>query len=190
MHAPAKYLLFTEALRHASGRFLWRFLLLKADSDQTVTASDLVDEASATRTELLALVRGLEALDEPGEIRLFTASKYISRGMSRGLSQWRAEGWHWERFGRRVPVRDCDLWRRVDHALEFHTVQCRAWGEPDHTVDQQAYLPMPEQDAAATARRRRPMRQRVRVAAATRNTLGGLRRQVETLLEPALLPAS
>lgn len=203
MHARPEYLLFTEALRHASGQFLWRFLLLRADSHQTVTASDLVDESSAARTELLALVRGLEAVGEPANIRLFTGSGYISRGLSRGLAQWRNQHWHWERFGRRVPIRDFDLWQRIDHALAFHTVECRPWGEVDHASSDLAYAPadevaeqswsQPGTEVAASAVRvaantkRRPRRNRV--AAARRNTIGGLRRQVESLFEPALMPA-
>jgi ribonuclease HI len=202
MPARPDYLLFTEALKHASGRYLWRFMLLAADSDQTVTASDLVDEASATRMELLALVRGLEAAEAPANVRLFTSSGYISRGLARGLTQWRSQRWHWERFGRRVPIRDCDLWQRVDHALGFHTVDCRLWGEADHTGDQLSLDVTHEtpsytvseaatagaSDRVVTARPNRtttrPYRRRNRPGA-----LGKLRQQVESLLEPRLIAA-
>jgi len=60
-------------------------------------------------------------------VTLVTKSRYVSRGMKRGLADWRANSWHWERFGRVVPVRDHDLWRRVDRALHFHQVDCRLW---------------------------------------------------------------
>lgn len=201
MSARPDYLLFTEALRHASGSYLWRFMLLAADSDQTVTASDLVDETSSARTELLALVRGLEAADAPANVRLFTSSGYISRGLSRGLAQWRSQSWHWERFGRRVPIRDCDLWQRVDHALAFHHVECRVWGEADHTADElslEAAEPSPttpatepsmvDESAVLVVPRTRGTVRRVRKRRSPQNRLGQLRQHVESLLEPRLLP--
>lgn len=182
-----EYLLFTEALKHASGRYLWRFMLLATDSDQTVTASDLVDEPSPTRTELLALVRGLEAAEAPADVRLFTSSGYLHRGMTRGLAQWRSQQWHWERFGRRVPIRDCDLWQRVDHALRFHQVDCRLWGEADHTADELSFDSQADQEMLAIdAPLQRPAVQRRRKRAAR---FGHLRQQVESLLSPTLLPA-
>lgn len=209
MPAPLEYLLFTEALQHASGRMMWRFLLLRAGSDHTVSASELVEEHSAARTELLAVVRGLEAIDGPANVRLFTSSQYIDRGFSRGLAQWRNQRWHWERFGRRVPIRDCDLWQRIDHALAFHSVQSQLWGEAAHVGNQLASEPeqstsetfdsledtaaptpsMVDESAVLVVPKRRKTSRRDRVAAATRNTLGGLRRGVESLLEPTLLPA-
>jgi hypothetical protein len=67
-----------------------------------------------------------------------TKSRYVSRGLKRGLSDWRANGWQWERFGRVVPVRDHDLWRRVDRALQFHIVECRLWQFDAETVQERA----------------------------------------------------
>lgn len=207
MAAPHEYLLFTEALRHSSGRMMWRFLLLRAGSDETTSASELVDEESAARTELLAVVRGLEAIDGPANVRLFTSSQYIQRGFSRGLAQWRSQRWHWERFGRRVPIRDCDLWQRIDHALAFHAVQSQLWGEAAHVGQQLASdaadnpaievhnstsAPAPtlfDESAVLVVPKRRRDSRRGRVAAATRSTLGELRRGVESLFEPTLLPA-
>ena len=39
---------------------------------------------------------------------LVTKSRYVNRGLKRGLNDWRSNGWQWERFGRVVPVRDHD----------------------------------------------------------------------------------
>lgn len=207
MQSRSEYILFTEALSHASGQLMWRFLLLKAGSDETVAASDLVDETSTTRTELLAVVRGLEALDGPANVRLFTTCDYIQRGFARGLAQWRRQDWHWERFGRRVPIRDCQLWQRVDHALAYHAVDARFWGDPTHAAEDLAWqadgasevehatssletsVAQEPSSTIGPPRRRRPARRPGRVADATRNKLSDLRRGVESLLEPALMPA-
>ena len=117
---PPQYLLFTETRQQAAGR-LWRFLLVPAGDAQPVTATDIEPNLRASRAELLALVRGLEAIDQPGHVKLVASSNYVTRGISRGLNQWKRQGWHWERFGRRVPVRDCDLWQRVGsgHGVPF-----------------------------------------------------------------------
>ena len=79
------------------------------------------------RLELLAVIRGLEALDQPSRVTLVTSSRGVSRGLRFGLAEWRTNNWQWERFGRRVPVKNHDLWQRVDRALQFHRVECRTW---------------------------------------------------------------
>ena len=93
----------------------------------TVTANDEEPGAGPERLHLLAVVRGLEALDGPAEVTLVTTSSTVSRGIRRGLPAWRNNHWRWERFGRMEPVRNADLWRRIDRAMAFHAVCCRSW---------------------------------------------------------------
>ncbi|MEQ8846380.1 hypothetical protein [Botrimarina sp.] len=105
----------------------WRFALHAAEAPITVAASDAEPGADEDRLVLLALVRGLEALDQPSEVTVVTRNASVLRGLSRDLAVWRNNHWRWERFGRSAPVRDADLWRRVDQALRFHDVRCRTW---------------------------------------------------------------
>jgi hypothetical protein len=95
---------------------------------------DLEPDAPSERAELLAVVRGLEALDQPSRVTLVTRSRYVSRGIVRCLDDWRATEWQWERFGRIEPIRDQDLWQRVDRALEFHRVDCLTWPADEPTA--------------------------------------------------------
>ena len=44
-----------------------------------------------------------------------------------GLPEWRANDWQWEHFGEMVPVKNRDLWQRVDRALGYHELKCRTW---------------------------------------------------------------
>ncbi|MFO0896057.1 MAG: RNase H family protein [Pirellulales bacterium] len=122
--SPPKYLLFCTA-RRADDRGQWRFVLRQADGSERLEASDWEAEASLERLELLAVVRGLEALDQPAQVTLVTSSRYLALGFNFGLTEWSAAGWQWERFGEMVPVKHADLWQRVDQALAFHEVQCR-----------------------------------------------------------------
>ncbi len=121
------YLLFSEANRDRCSLPTWRFVLQNVESQLRFAATDSEPCDCGERLELLAVVRGLEALDGPARVTLVTKSRYVSRGIKKGLAEWRANGWKWERFGRIVPVRDHDLWQRVDRAFQFHEVTCQAW---------------------------------------------------------------
>ncbi|HEV2972097.1 MAG TPA: RNase H family protein [Pirellulales bacterium] len=105
----------------------WRFVLEAVDGSSKVEIADSEPDVRGERLELLAVVRGLEAIDEPARVTLVTPSRYVSRGISDGLNDWRENGWQWERHGEMVPVKNRDLWQRVDRALEFHRVECRQW---------------------------------------------------------------
>ena len=103
----------------------WRFTLKSADGGQSIEAAAREPDTQGQRLELLSVVRGLEALDQPSRVTVVTRSRYIERGLSDGLDDWRANGWTWERYGRMVPVKNDDLWRRVERAMRFHRLDCR-----------------------------------------------------------------
>lgn len=103
----------------------WRFVLQTADGQTCLAAEDDEPEGSSERLHLLAIVRGLEALDEPSRVTLVTAGRSISRGIRYGVAQWRENDWQWERYGKLTPVKNGDLWRRIDRAMAIHEVVCR-----------------------------------------------------------------
>lgn len=127
IQAPAPhYLLFSESCRddcHSQ----WRFVLQTIDGSEQLEAADAEPNVHGERLELLAVVRGLEALEQPSRVTLVTPSKYVNRGLNYGLEEWRANDWQWEHFGEMVPVKNRDLWQRVDRALAFHKLECRTW---------------------------------------------------------------
>jgi ribonuclease HI len=125
--ARPHYLLHAETYRSNHGGARWKFVLQSVGDGERFTASDCEPTGRRSRLELLAVVRGLEALDQPARVTLLTRSKYVSNGIRRQLAQWREHHWQWERFGSVAPIRDYDLWRRIDRALEFHTVECCVW---------------------------------------------------------------
>jgi ribonuclease HI len=103
----------------------WRFVIQNDDGSTLLDVEDAEEGDSRERLELLAIVRGLEALDQPSQVTLVTHSRVISRGLSEGLAQWRDNDYQWERFGSLTPIKNRDLWRRVDQALSIHQVKCR-----------------------------------------------------------------
>ena len=120
------YLLFSQSSRSCEpGR--WRFVLQATDGSRQVVADDVEPEIRGERLELLTVVRGLEALDQPSRVTLVTPNVYVREGIRYGLSEWRGNGWRWEFFGHMVPVKNCDLWQRIERAMRFHRVECRTW---------------------------------------------------------------
>ena len=111
--AKPHFLLFSESNREQA-RGQWRFVLQAVDGSDQFEAYDEEPNVGGERLELLAVVRGLEALPEPARVTLVTPSKYVNRGIAQGLPEWRHNGWQWEHFGEMVPVKNRDLWQRVD----------------------------------------------------------------------------
>jgi ribonuclease HI len=124
--ATPHYLLFSESSRkNQQGQ--WRFVLQSIDGAEQLEAADDEPNVQGERLELLAVVRGLEALEQPSRVTLVTPSKYVNRGLTFGLEEWRTNGWEWEHYGEMVPVKNRDLWQRVDRALGFHQLEVRTW---------------------------------------------------------------
>ena len=131
MSVPAPhFLLFSESRRRSakSPPCDWRFVLQSLDGSNRLEATDAEPAVGGERLELLAVVRGLEALEQPSRVTLVTPSKYVSRGLSNGLADWRENDWNWEHHGQMVPIKNRDLWQRLDRLLAFHRVQCRMAG--------------------------------------------------------------
>jgi hypothetical protein len=58
-------------------------------------------------------------------VTLLTASRKIRRGLDFGLAAWRESNWQWERYGRMTPIKNGDLWRRLDRLLAIHVLEVR-----------------------------------------------------------------
>jgi ribonuclease HI len=159
--AAPHYLLFSESCRKSS-QGQWRFVLQSIDGGEQLEAADAEPNAKGERLELLAVVRGLEALEQPSRVTLVTPSKYVNRGLTYGMEEWRANDWQWEHFGEMVPVKNRDLWQRVDRALLFHQLECRTWRFDLPHAGQDSARPKVTQAGSTAASRRRRLSGRVR----------------------------
>lgn len=81
-------------------------------------------EASTTnnRMELLAAIEALEALNRPCAVHLFTDSNYLKGGITGWISSWKRNGW---RTADRKPVKNIELWQRLDEAAKPHNIDWR-----------------------------------------------------------------
>lgn len=72
--------------------------------------------------ELLAAIRGLEALKEPCSVVLTTDSQYVRKGITEWLTGWKRNGW---RTASKAPVKNADLWQALDQLNQRHQVDWR-----------------------------------------------------------------
>lgn len=112
----------------------WRFVLENVENGLKTEAWDHEPILHPDRISLMAVIRGLEALDQPSKVTLITTNRYVARGLQYGLVEWRENDFCWEHFGSTQPIRNQDLWRRVDIALRYHEVTCR-WMAYDSQQD-------------------------------------------------------
>lgn len=93
-------------------------------------------ETTNNRMELMAAIRALEALTRPMDVRVTTDSQYVKQGITAWLPAWKARGW---RTADRKPVKNMDLWQRLETALTPHRVEWR-WirGHAGHPENERA----------------------------------------------------
>ncbi len=72
------------------------------------------------RMELMAAIEALESLKRPSAVSLHTDSQYLRGGVTSWLDGWKRNGW---RTADKKPVKNKDLWRRLDAAAERHDVE-------------------------------------------------------------------
>jgi ribonuclease HI len=118
------YFLFVETARNGNpGQ--WKFSLKDNSGVTRFQAVDVEPDIFGERLDLLTIIRALESLDQPSRVTLASSSTYIRQGIRYGIPDWRANNWQWEFFGYMVPVKNADLWQRIDHLLHVHSVECR-----------------------------------------------------------------
>lgn len=93
------------------------------------------------RMELLAVIKGLEALRRPCDVRVYSDSSYVCDGFNKGwINGWRRKGWRTS-SGRTVKNRD--LWERLwdaaqGHNVEFHWLKGHAFSDGNNRCDELA----------------------------------------------------
>jgi len=71
------------------------------------------------RMELMAAIIALETLKRPSEVAVYTDSQYVKNGVTTWMHGWKKNGW---RTADKKPVKNSDLWQRLDHAAKPHRV--------------------------------------------------------------------
>jgi ribonuclease HI len=108
----------------------WAALLQAGGREKELSGAE--PATTNNRMELTAALRALEALKQPSQVRLYTDSEYLKRGINEWIENWRARGW--KRKG--GALANADLWQALDraiqrHEIEWHWVRAHA-GNPDN----------------------------------------------------------
>jgi ribonuclease HI len=121
---PADVLLYADgACSGNPGPGGWAFIMRHPASEKTIERSGAERDTTNNRMELMAVIRGLEALNRPVSVELVTDSMYVGKGLTEWLPKWKANGWR-RREGRQLKeIKNEDLWRRLDELLARHHVR-------------------------------------------------------------------
>ncbi|MBP7003455.1 ribonuclease HI [Amaricoccus sp.] len=117
----------------------WGAILVARDGERVLKERELSGGEAATtnnRMELMAAIAALEALGRPARLTVVTDSAYLRDGVTRWIHAWKARGW---RTADGKPVKNEDLWRRLDAAAARHEIDW-AWvkGHAGHPENERA----------------------------------------------------
>ena len=112
----------------------WGVLLRWRGEEKELSGGEA--ETTNNRMELMAAIHGLEALNRGVRVHLYTDSKYLRDGITKWIHAWERNGW---KTAAKKPVKNEDLWRRLDAALDRHRVEWH-WvkGHAGHTDNERA----------------------------------------------------
>ena len=112
----------------------WGALLVAKGHEKEISGS--ANPTTNNRMELMAAIQALETLKRPSLVRLHTDSMYLRDGITRYIHNWKRNGW---KTADKKPVKNVDLWQRLEAAIERHRVEWR-WvrGHSGHPENERA----------------------------------------------------
>ena len=112
----------------------WGAVMLSGESRREICGGE--PGSTNNRMEMMAAIQALEALKKPCKVDLHTDSTYVMKGISEWIHAWKRRGW---RTADNKPVKNDDLWRRLDEARSRHDVKWH-WvkGHAGHELNERA----------------------------------------------------
>jgi ribonuclease HI len=96
----------------------WGAVLTAPGHEKEISGAER--ETTNNRMELTAAIQALRALKRHCQVRLYTDSQYVRKGVTEWMEQWKERNW---RTADRKPVKNIDLWQALDAELERHTIE-------------------------------------------------------------------
>ena len=128
--------MFTDgACRGNPGPGGWAALLRMGDKEREISGGEPL--TTNNRMELMAAIKGLEALKRPCRVDLHTDSQYVRDGITRWIYNWQRNGW---RTSSKQPVKNAELWQELiaaaaSHQVAWHWVKGHSGHEENDRVD-------------------------------------------------------
>jgi ribonuclease HI len=118
----------------------WGAILMFGDKRKELSGGELA--TTNNRMELMAAIQALEALNRPCDIELHTDSQYVQKGIHEWIHGWKRRGWM---TADKKPVKNDDLWKRLDaarlrHKVDWRWVKGHAGHEHNERADELARL--------------------------------------------------
>lgn len=112
----------------------WGTILRAKTSEKELSGGEKM--TTNNRMEMMAVIAGLEALKRPCHVTITTDSQYVMKGMTEWLKGWKAKNW---KTAARQPVKNADLWQRMDAAAQPHKLEWQ-WvrGHDGHPENERA----------------------------------------------------
>jgi ribonuclease HI len=112
----------------------WGVILRWRDQEKEMSGAE--ERTTNNRMELFAAIAGLEALKRPARVRIHTDSTYLKDGITKWIHAWKAKGW---KTADKKPVKNVDLWQRLEAAIAQHDVSWH-WvrGHSGHVENERA----------------------------------------------------
>ena len=112
----------------------WAAVMTFGDREKELKGGEA--ETTNNRMELMAAISALEALKRACRVDLHTDSQYLRDGITKYIANWKRNGW---RTADRKPVKNIDLWQRLDAALGDHQIRWH-WvkGHAGHDLNERA----------------------------------------------------
>ncbi|MFZ4809148.1 MAG: ribonuclease HI [Hyphomicrobiaceae bacterium] len=95
----------------------WGAILIWGEHRRELSGGE--PDTTNNRMELMAAIQALEALKRPSAVELHTDSAYVKNGITSWILGWRRNGW---RTADKKPVKNAELWQRLDEARKWHDI--------------------------------------------------------------------
>ena len=114
----------------------WGVIMRYSDTEKELSGGEY--ETTNNRMKLMAAIQGLEALTRGVSVCVITDSTYVRNGITTWIHRWKQNNW---RTSARKPVKNMDLWQRLELALTRHQVEWH-WvrGHAGHPENERADL--------------------------------------------------
>ena len=100
----------------------WAFVMKHPASGKELVRSGGQRETTNNQMELMAVIEGLTVLKRPSQVNVVSDSTYVLNGLESWMASWKKNGWQRKEKGRNAPVKNVELWKRLDELKQIHTL--------------------------------------------------------------------